>query len=147
MAIYQLFEEEKKESFTETFERSEPLNKKKEKSGHFFSTMITRFCFLLLLIADTAWFVYNCLTLLLAAIGLMVTAGKIAFFKKMFNRCALHFRRSLICWLSLFIGLFSPPFGIMVACTYFLMYDKAGMEEVVPATLQAQFKDIFKTDR
>ena len=147
MAIYQLFEEEKKEIFTETFEHSQPQAKKKESSGRFFSTLITRFCFLLLLIADGAWFAYNSLILLLASVGLLVTAGKSLFFKKIFSRSALHFRRSAVCGLSLLIGLFSPPFGIMVACTYFLMYDKAGMEEVVPAPLQAQFKDIFKTDR
>lgn len=145
MAIYQLFEDEKKESFTETFEQGEAVLKKQEKGGHLFSTLITRFCFLLLLVADSAWLIYNALMLVFLSIGVAATFGKVAIFKKMLIKSSLHFRRSLICALSLFIGLFSPPFGIMVACTYFLMYDKAGMEEVVPATLQAQFKDIFKT--
>lgn len=147
MAIYQLYEEEKKELFTETFEQSKPLDLKKESRGRLFSTLITRFCFLLLLIADAAWLAYNGLVLLLVALCHLATAGKSPFFKKLLTRSALNFRRSLVCGLSLFVGLFSPPFGIMVACTYFLMYDKAGMEEVVPAPLQAQFKDIFKTER
>ncbi len=146
MAIYQ-FEEVQKESFTETFEHNEPIDKKKEGGSHLFSTIITRFCFLLLLVADAVWIVYNSIVLLLASTCLLVTAGKNPFFKRMLNKSGLHFRRSVTCGLSLFIGLFSPPFGIMVACTYFLMYDKAGMEEVVPAPLQAQFKDIFKADR
>jgi len=147
MAIYQIFEEVKKETFTETFEHQETTQQKSESRGHLFSTIVTRFCFLLLLVADSLWVVYNILVLLLATTGLMLSAGKNSFFKRILKKSGLHFRRSVTCGLSLFIGLFSPPFGIMVACTYFLMYDKAGMEEVVPAPLQAQFKDIFKTDR
>lgn len=147
MAIYQIFEEVKNETFTETFEQHEPIKQKKEGSGHLFSTLVTRFCFLLLLIADTVWIAYNALVLLLATLGLLLSAGKSAFFKRLLKKTTLHFRRSVTCGLALFVGLFSPPFGIMVACTYFLMYDKAGMEEVVPAPLQAQFKDIFKTER
>ncbi len=147
MAIYELFDQEKKESFTETFEHVEEKFEKKEGKRHFFSTLVTRFCFLLLLIADAAWLVYNILLIFIATLLVLLSGGKSAACKKMFFRAALHLRRSVVCGLSLFIGLFSPPFGIMVACTYFLMYDKAGMEEVVPAPLQAQFKDIFKTDR
>jgi hypothetical protein len=33
----------------------------------------------------------------------------------------------------------------MIACTYFVMYDKEGIEEVVPASLQEQFKEFFQT--
>ncbi|MBI3236532.1 MAG: hypothetical protein HYZ48_02320 [Chlamydiales bacterium] len=60
------------------------------------------------------------------------------------QRMWLTVKRSLVCGLSLFITLFSPAFGIMIACTYFLMYDKTGIEEVVPASLQSQFKEFFK---
>ncbi len=147
MAIYQIFDEVKKESFTETFESSEPIQQKKEGKSHIFSTLVTRFCFLLLLAADFLWVAYNILVLLIALCGVVLTGGKNLFFKRMVAKSGLHFRRSVTCGLALFIGLFSPPFGIMVACTYFLMYDKAGMDEVVPAPLQAQFKDIFKAEK
>ena len=53
-------------------------------------------------------------------------------------------RRALVCGLSLLIAICSPAFGIMVACTYFLMYDKEGIEEVVPASLQDQFTSFFE---
>jgi hypothetical protein len=53
-------------------------------------------------------------------------------------------KRSFVCALALLVALFSPAFGIMIACTYFLMYDKAGMEEVVPSSIQSQFKDMFQ---
>jgi len=147
MAIFQLFDHEKKEdSFTETFDQGDSREDTPSKS-RLFSTLITRFCFFLLLLADGAWFLYNILLLTLSFLGFCLTLGKSTFFKRWTQKFWLQFRRSLICGLSLSIGLFSPPFGIMVACSYFLMYDKAGMEEVVPAPLQAQFKDIFKTEK
>ncbi|NGX27205.1 MAG: hypothetical protein K940chlam6_01138 [Chlamydiae bacterium] len=145
MAIYELFDQEKKENFTETFEHVEESTKKGK--SHFFSTLVTRCCFFLLLIADSAWLLYNSAILILATLLFLISGGKNSTFKKMLTKAALNMRRSVVCALALFIGLFSPPFGIMVACTYFLMYDKAGMEEVVPAPLQAQFKDIFNTDK
>lgn len=139
MAIYQLFEAIKQEkvqdkaAFTETFDVHV---KEAPPKGRFFSTLVTRFCFFFLLVADLAWGVYGFLTLLF---------GLITFSKKTIAKGYLNFRRSLVCGLSLFLGLFSPPFGIMVACTYFLMYDKAGIEEVVPGPFQAQFRDLFKS--
>lgn len=147
MAIYQIFEEVKKDSFTETFECNEPVEQKKGGKSHLFSTLVTRFCFLLLFAADSVWVAYNVAMLLIALLGMLLTGGRTLFFKKMLTKSGLHFRRSVTCGLALLIGLFSPPFGIMVACTYFLMYDKAGMDEVVPAPLQAQFKDIFKAEK
>jgi len=56
----------------------------------------------------------------------------------------LNLKRAGICGVALVIALFSPSLGIMIACTYFLMYDKAGIQEVVPTSLQDQFKDFLK---
>lgn len=142
MAIYRLFDNDDQERFTETFEEIDAAEETRAK-GKLFSTLITRFCFLLLLAADCAWLAFNAFMLVLGTALFLLTGGKV---KRLMARYALHFRRSALCALALAVGLFSPPFGIMIACTYFLMYDKAGMEEVVPATLQAQFKDIFRTD-
>lgn len=147
MAIYQLFDQEKKENYTETFEHIESTTEKSSGKSRIFSTLITRFCFFLLLLADMAWLLYNVIILGITLFFFLLTAGKKIFFKNRLRRCILQLCRSAVCGLSLFVGLFCPPFGIMVACTYFLMYDKAGMEEVVPGPLQAQFKDIFKTDK
>lgn len=145
MTIYQLFDEEKKQTFTETFDQHDASG---ETTGgrRLFSTLVTRFCFLLLIAGDAAWLVYNTGMLLIASLAYLLTAGRNIHVNKIFRKFILHFCRSAVCGLALFVGLFSPPFGIMVACTYFLMYDKAGMEEVVPASLQAQIKDIFRTD-
>lgn len=143
MAIYHLHNAEKQENFTEVFEEKKQAVSQAGRKGHLFSTIVTRFCFLLLLIADTLWFVWNAALLTLACTIYLITLGKK---RPLLAKSALQTRRSLLCGLALFIGLFSPPFGIMVACTYFLMYDKTGMEEVVPAPLQAQFKEIFNQE-
>jgi hypothetical protein len=47
--------------------------------------------------------------------------------------------------LALLIALLSTGFGIMIACTYFVMYDKEGIDEVVPSSLREHFKEFFKT--
>ncbi|MDN3506876.1 MAG: hypothetical protein P0S96_06570 [Simkaniaceae bacterium] len=136
MAIHELFDQDSSEMF------NKPIEHQEEGKGSFFSTLVTRFFFLLLLIADLAWFAYTCISLLIL-VPVSLALKKRSWLKKPM----LNLQRSSACGISLFVGLFSPPFGIMVACTYFLMYDKAGMEEVVPAPLQAQFKDIFTTDQ
>ncbi|NGX38778.1 MAG: hypothetical protein KR126chlam1_00089 [Chlamydiae bacterium] len=146
MAIFQLFDRDTKHAFTETFDPSDIYQESSGKKP-VFSMIITRFCFLLLFCVDLAWFALNSVFLVLSLFGLIITGGKSAFFDRRVKKTWLNFRRSAVCGLSLLVGLLSPPFGIMIACTYFLMYDKAGMEEVVPAPLQAQFKDIFHTDR
>lgn len=144
MAIYNLFKEEKAEQFTETFE--ERLSSSSQKKSSLFSSLLTRGCFFLLLLADLLWLVYVALAFSLSGLGALVTLGRAPFFQKGLVKGWLNFRRAIVCAISLLLGLFCPPFGIMVACTFFLMYDKAGMEEVVPAPLQAQFKDLFRND-
>lgn len=146
MAIVSLFEQEKTEEFTETFESGDHTKEKLNRNS-LFSPLVTRLCFFLLLMADLAWLLYTIFFVSLSAFGFCLTGGKSLFLKKYLQIAALQFRRSLACALSLFIGLFTPPFGIMVACTYFLMYDKDGMEAVVPAGLQSQFKEIFAQKR
>lgn len=149
MAIFQLYQErstkrqaEETVPYTETFEFEEGIQEKKRDS--FFSSLLTRFFFFILLIADLLWGVYALALLVFSLIGGIVTCFQAALFKSLFAKAFLMVRRCLICGLSLFVGFFSPAFGIMVACTYFLMYDKSGIEEVIPSSLQDQFKDIFK---
>ena len=84
---------------------------------------------------------YALVLLSYSLIGLLCTGGKVPHFKTFSDKYWISLRRSLVCGVSLLITLFSPAFGIMVACTYFLMYDKSGIEEVVPVSLQSQFKE------
>ncbi|NDD57772.1 MAG: hypothetical protein EBZ47_00760 [Chlamydiae bacterium] len=114
-----------------------------QKKDRLFSLICIRLFFLFLLFADVIWSVF-CLTKIF--IGLLMAT--ILFFKKtlwlpFLIKACLSWRRSLVCALSLFVSLFSTGFGIMIACTYFVMYDKDGIEEVIPASLQGHFKDFF----
>jgi len=113
------------------------------KRSSFFSSLAARLFFFLLLIGDLLWLGYAILLLVLSCIGLVLTRGKMPLFKELWANATLTLKRSLVCAISLFVALFSPAFGIMIACSYFLMYDKGGIEEVVPTSLRAQFKEFI----
>ena len=104
----------------------------------FLSSLCARLFFFFLLLFDLLWFCFSLGKLALLAPFCVVEIGK-----KKVVKTWLSIKRSLLCALALFVSLFSPAFGIMIACTYFLMYDKEGIEEVVPASLKEQFKDLF----
>ncbi|MCH9630909.1 MAG: hypothetical protein S4CHLAM37_09190 [Chlamydiia bacterium] len=113
------------------------------KKDRFFSSLAARLFFLLLLVIDVLWGVYVSVSVSLAAVLNLITFGKVPLFRRFLSKFFLSFKRFLVCGLSLFVALFTPALGIMFACTYFLMYDKEGIEEVVPTSLQAQFKEFF----
>ncbi len=122
---------------------NQPVPSGKEARDRFFSTLVTRLFFFLLLLGDCFWTVYALFLFLFASIGSLLTMKKVSYFSHLKETAWISLRRALVCGISLFIALFSPAFGIMVACTYFLMYDKSGIEEVVPASLQAQFREFM----
>ena len=122
---------------------AEELQPQASSRGRFFSSLAARLFFLLLLIADLLWTCYAFTLLSISLIGLALSCGKARYFYGLKEHAWVSLRRSLVCGVSLFLALFSPAFGIMIACTYFLMYDKSGIEEVVPSSLQSQFKDFF----
>ena len=108
-----------------------------------FSALAARLFFILLFAADLIWALYNLTLLAVALAGFALTGGKVEYFKLLNEKGWISLRRSLVCGVSLLIALFNPAFGIMIACTYFLMYDKTGIEEVVPSSLQSQFKEFI----
>lgn len=158
MAIYDIFDYDRSEMEKEAF-YPEFLNEQAAKGeepqatmhqtqfskrDRFFSSLTARLFFLLLLTADILWFFYAAILFVVSGVLRLMTLFKVSFLNTLNARMWLTIKRSLVCGLSLFITLFSPAFGIMIACTYFLMYDKTGIEEVVPASLQSQFKEFFK---
>ncbi len=136
MAIYDLYEE-KSESI------EEPLQKPVEK-GRLLSSLGARSFFLVLLIADLLWAVYSIAFLLGEGVLMLLTWFTVPALKKSVQKRFLNLRRSAMCGISLLVALFSPSMGTMIACTYFLMYDRAGIEEVVPSSLQQQFKEYLR---
>lgn len=135
MAIYDIFESKE----TETTSDAEVLSTKKDR---FFSSLTARLLFFVLLIADVAWAIYSLVLLLIATPIHLITFGK--WTNTVCKKRWIALKRSGICGVSLFIALFSPALGIMIACTYFLMYDKVGIQEVVPRSLQDQFQEFIK---
>jgi hypothetical protein len=145
MAIYDFSKAEKEElspspSEPEMVECPQPHPKKRDR---FFSSLAARLFFLLLLMGNLLWTCYALFRLLFCMTGRLATGDKMSVFKTKGEKAWISLRRSLVCGVSLFIALFSPALGIMIACTYFLMYDKSGIEEVVPTSLQSQFKDFI----
>ena len=110
-----------------------------------FTTIAARLFFLMLLFVDIAWGFFSLVLFICSLIGNVCTGFKLLKLKKIFQKKWLNIKRSLVCGLSLFVAIISPALGTMFACTYFLMYDKKGIEEVVPSILQDQFKEFFKT--
>lgn len=155
MAIYDIFKESKRECAALV---DNPVRQEKEQpqidvpeeiaspqSGRdrFLSKLFARLFFFLLLLGDVLWTAYALFLFLFAAIGTLLTAKKVRYFTHLKETAWISLRRALVCGISLFLALFSPAFGIMVACSYFLMYDKAGIEEVIPSSLQAQFREFM----
>lgn len=114
-----------------------------ESKSRFFSSCAARLFFFMLLVADLAWSVYA-MALFSISLGLnLLTAFRVKPLRRFHARRYLNLKRSLVCGISLIVSLFSPALGTMFACTYFLMYDKKGIEEVVPSILQDQFREFF----
>lgn len=110
-----------------------------------FSSMTARILFFLLLVGDIAWALWTLVKVAIFLPIFLVTFGKKA--RVGMAQCWISFKRAGVCGISLVIALFSPALGIMIACTYFLMHDKSGIQEVVPRSLQDQFQDFLKESK
>lgn len=152
MVIYNIDDFRDKERIKERDEvKSESLKdhirhitqKKEAFHGKVFSSLAARFFFVLFLIADVFWGFYSFICLMLKLILNLVTGFRIRLLRDSLKFSWLSVKRSLICFVALFIALFSPALGILFACLYFLMYDKAGMDEVVPSSFKDQFQGFF----
>lgn len=159
MAIYNIFDYYEKESTERAFEHMGPrinpdaftTNRIDEQfmvtatSGrdHLFSALAARFFFFLLLLADIVWGVWSVAVFAVKLVLNLITFFQVAQFKKSLAKSWLSIKRSIVCGIALVIAIFSPALGIMFSCMYFLMYDKTGVDEVVPASLRDQFRDLF----
>lgn len=145
MTIYNIFDYCDQESFRQEEQllcTSSEMAAAEEKSG-LFSIIAARFFFFLLLIADIAWGLYTTFSLLCKLVLTALTFNHFSSLNASLAKSWLSFKRAIVCGLSLIVALFSPALGIMFSCIYFLMYDKSGVEEIVPSSLRDQFKDIF----
>lgn len=140
MPIYDIFETKENEQLTQVEEPPISCSRK----DRIFSTLTARLLFFLLLIADILWGIYSLTFFTLSFALSLLTFFKIERFSKQMKKQLIALRRSAVCGVALAVSLFSPALGIMIACTYFLMYDKTGIQEVVPTSLQQQFEEFLK---
>ncbi len=136
MAIYD-FSTKPREEEAEEF----PLAPQQVQKASLFAALSSRLLFLLLLGADLLWMGYTLASSLVLLPSLFLASGKKR--RASLTKKWIALRRSLVCAVALVVALFSPSFGVMVACTYFLMYDKSGIDEVVPTVLRSEFKDLL----
>jgi len=114
-----------------------------ESKSRFFSSVAARLFFFMLLIADMAWGVYATALFSISLMLNSVTGFRVKVLRRFHAKRYLNLKRAFVSGISLLVALFSPALGTMFACTYFLMYDKKGIEEVVPSVLQDQFREFF----
>ncbi len=157
MAIYNIFDYAEKQQSLEAEGNGKVLDQvnlsearigfddqKNNKKDRFFSSLAARAFFLLLLVVDVFWGVYVTALLLIHLVLAVMSLFKAPAINRWLARSFLNVKRFLVCALALFVAIISPALGIMFACTYFLMYDKEGIEEIVPSSLQEQFKEFFQ---
>jgi hypothetical protein len=116
---------------------------KESEKSNIFSALAARFFFFLLLIADVLWGVYSLFAVIVKTTLHILTFAQISSLKKSLGRSFLSLKRAIVSAIALMIAIFSPALGIMFSCMYFLMYDKSGVDEVVPASLRDQFRLLF----
>ena len=137
MAVFDLHDYIQPEKMTEmpSFEPSSP---KKEK---LLSAFLARALFFLLLIADIAWGTFALFKYTIGCMLRLLTLNRRG--RSFCQRQTLTLKRAAICLLALFTSLFSPSIGILFGCTYFMVFDKEGIDEVVPQSLRSQFEEFF----
>ena len=107
------------------------------------SAVFARLFFLCLLVADILWAAFSLLSFALKLSLNVLTFFQVYKLRKSFKKTLLAIKRSFVCAIALSIAIISPALGIMFSCMYFLMYDKKGVDEIVPASLKGHFKEIL----
>ena len=156
MAIYNIFDYYEKEMEEKLEARGPKIDPNAFTTNHvgegfakemgktnLFSALAARFFFFLLLIADLVWGAYSIGAFVIKVFLHIATFGQVGPLKKSLIRSFLSIKRAIVSAIALMIAIFSPALGIMFSCMYFLMYDKAGVDEVVPASLRDQFRLLF----
>jgi predicted PurR-regulated permease PerM len=144
MAIYNISDLYEKEVAQKILSSSASEEKAPEKKDRLLSSIAARVFFGLLLIVDVLWGIFSIIRFFLYFILSMLFCFKNRFIQKQLAKAWLACKRAVVCAISLVVAIFSPALGILFSCMYFLMYDQAGVDEIVPASLKDQFKEFFQ---
>ena len=139
-----LFEDSSESLFSEAFNDNTPIQDKEKSS--FFSALAARLFFFFLLVVNILWGVLNIILFIAYLLVNICCVFKSRFLLKKLQKTVLNIKRFLVCNIALLVALVSPALGIMFSCMYFLMYDKKGVEQIVPTSLQDQFRSLFPFD-
>lgn len=146
MAIYNIFDHVEKDQMTQissSHERGEIPKEQRYRLDRFFSALTARLFFIFLFFADLLWGIYA-ITLFSFLLCLnTVTLFQCKILVSKLKSSFLSIKRFIICAFSLIIAIFSPSLGILFSCMYFMLYDRKGIEEVVPSSLREQFEDLI----
>ncbi len=159
MAIYDLFDQIEKRGLNDeaTISHLQLLRTSKEHRTHghreetappdvknrFFTAFAARLFFFALLVVDLVWTVGSLALCSASALVYLVTACQCSALGRFVARRYLALKRGAISFIALVVALFSPALGTMIACSYFLMYDRKGVDEIVPSVLKDQFQEFF----
>lgn len=124
------------------YSRFETIRKQTDQPG-LGSKISTRLFFVFLLSLNALWIAYAIIACLIYNILNVVFFARVAFLKAKGLKTWVNLKRSAVCFIALIIAIFNPALGIMFSCLYFMMYDKMGIEEIVPPSLREQFKEFF----
>lgn len=144
MPIHHIFDAKESETLCLKSSEASQSNTEVSSKDRLISSLTARILFFILLLGDIVWGLYATLMIVTMGILTLVTLGKVGIITRLLKKNWIALKRSSICGISLLIALFNPSLGIMIACTYFLMYDKRGIQEVVPQSLQDQFQEFLK---
>ncbi len=159
MAIYDLYDQIEKRGLNDeaTISHLQLLRASKGHRAHaqweetappdaknrFFTAFAARLFFFALLVVDGMWAVLSLVLCIASALVHLVTACQCRALARFLARRYLALKRGAISFIALIVALFSPALGTMVACSYFLMYDRKGVDEIVPSVLKDQFREFF----
>lgn len=146
MAIYNIFDHVEKDQITQnssSIDREEVPKGQRHRLDRFLSAITARLFFIFLFFADMLWGVYA-----LAMFGFFFLLNTVTLYRSKIlisklRSAFLSIKRFIICAFSLIIAIFSPSLGILFSCMYFMLYDRKGIEEVVPSSLREQFEDLI----
>lgn len=146
MAIYNIFDHVEKDQITQnssSIDREEIPKGEKHRLDRFLSAITARLFFIFLFLADMLWGIYALAMFSFFLLLNTITLYRSKMLLSKLQSAFLSIKRFIICAFSLIIAIFSPSLGILFSCMYFMLYDRKGIEEVVPSSLREQFEDLI----
>jgi len=113
------------------------------KSNSSITAITSRFFFILLLMLTLIWMTVALCLYGVASLFHHMTFRSSSIGKRFYEKALVNVKRAAVCMIALIVALFNPALGIMFSCLYFMVYDKLGIDEIIPTSVKDQFKEFF----